>query len=960
MGPALDRVLARPSALRALRQLMTDSNELAHLHCRLRCGMHTDKPFDTSSKRRKEDSANRELREHGRNQRFRHARRGPTRRNYTTAATAQSSDTPHQSIESERSWREPRFGSFQNEAPGLQETAELGLQMSLNAGVPLLHDGDGECNVFETLRYEADVLGPATKGKRMVDQVENSTNMDLWIELLSFRHRLDGLKGVLDIWKGMRRRKIDLPTCGEAATTLWHAILGLDLKTEAEKKAHTDEVLDYAMDLKSRTGQQYESLHKLVVGHWLREERPSFASVWHKVLIRDGLAPTDALRNISYDALYSRDPKAAFKCFRIMYKRSQERNLYDPVITELLKIDDKRRTLAWHQMFIKHDDCPSTLVASKPAVMQLFELADPEAPLSLVNHDDCGTRTSIKEQPQYPALTRESMSKLVGEVHGIKPKEVNDGLCARIFATKAFSIELITAGLAFFGVQTLGPLALREMATRAGSATEVSAKIKELKAAGIDISSSTFSRAVRRFADAGQDELLQSMLSSDQHSDAYEDGETQEALLDSFIAAKDYHKAHTTLAILALTSPQAHPKVWNILFQAFCCHSTHERVMQIYQEMSAQCIALDEKSTNFAYAHLLCPRQRGNAPAWQKGNPGIDDLGLVARILLEAVKADTFVGPWKWQEILKRYGMLNRLDELESLCFWLTDRYSTKLVESSNPMKSGQISSRRGLGNSRLVMLNQLSRFSPLQPLRQIFDRKMQRALISWGFTNEAKSGNAYATHGKRESLPKLEPDMQSEYPERCESWARGIALLQSLQRCGVLVDTNAIRREVRLRLWALYSPVGSVNTANARSRLNNRLSLLHRVRHIQQVWQGGLLLLPRELLEENRKDVGARLAVALFGPRGPRGRVRARIQDSGLQNNDSVPPNPLDDRMILRYLRAKPGRVRFFANTLAHGVKTSRHCRHELRALQQRRPPSARSTNSHPQPSQTNIPEHA
>lgn len=61
------------------------------------------------------------------------------------------------------------------------------------------------------------------------------------------------------------------------------------------------------------------------------------------------------------------------------------------------------------------------------------------------------------------------MSSIVGDVHNIREKELNDAFCARLFATTAFSIDLIITGLRMLGMRTVGNLALREIAARAPS-----------------------------------------------------------------------------------------------------------------------------------------------------------------------------------------------------------------------------------------------------------------------------------------------------------------------------------------------------------------------------------------------------------------------------------------------------------------------------------------------------------
>ncbi|KAK1819061.1 hypothetical protein LTR12_006507 [Friedmanniomyces endolithicus] len=614
-------------------------------------------------------------------------------------------------------------------------TQEYGLHMSLSSGVPLFPSGLEKDGSFQALRYQADVNCEAKLGKLMVDQEEHLTNYQLWIELLQFRRRVDGFGGVLDVWYGMRRREIDLPTIGESAKTLWNGFIdaalvcsGTHKDSDAEIIRH--ELFGYAKSLKDRTGEQYHDLYKGLVGHWFRNDAGGMgrACHWHRRMLSAGIvSPGNALKRIAADALHNTHP--VFRTFRTLYKQNTaERDCYDAVILLAARLRPVDEVLKYHRLFMKHGDGPSTPVFNTPAVQHLFKLdQDASLPMKMKHgtrsHDPAlVTASDLHETAKYPPITRASMSALVGDVHGIKPKELSDSFVSKMFATSAFSIDLVIRGLNFFAVESLGPLALREMAARAGSPVELCNKIGSLKDAGIKVAEhGMYARLMLKLAAEGHTDLFSALLASDQHPEGYDDIRTQEALLVSYLEAESWTQVHLTMTCLTLAGVALEGKAVNRLAQHYIRTRSWRLAAQTIETMKKLRLPLTSVTIAHLWRYLLPERRKGMRPqtSQRSDSPPFDALDFVANAYMYSDALSRNVPGRLWKEILKRYGMTFRWGGLERLVLWLAARYSPRDVRTMQSKTGGRA------GIVKRVMPGKL---------QEIFTEQMQQALFTWGY----------------------------------------------------------------------------------------------------------------------------------------------------------------------------------------------------------------------------------
>ncbi|KAJ9659086.1 hypothetical protein H2201_007488 [Coniosporium apollinis] len=800
MPPALDRLLARPSALRLLRALV-DSD--AQSSCALCDNFHS-----------------------------RTRRRGCGRRHVSVAAAAPL--------------REASDAATQEENPHPPLVRRLNV---------------GKASTWDELRLQSDVRVPKPGSTLLVDQPKRRENFELWVVLLQFRQRIHGDDGVHDIWDGLRARKIDVPTDGTNADVLWGAFL-----SHPRLKVPT---IEYAADLRRREGRAYGPLYATIVGQALRSN-PENAFAWHKRLVTAGLVDPGALRRVAGAATHSR---ASLKAFRLIYLESKDRNVYDSLITALCQREQYDAAIRWHQFLIRNNDRPSKALETEHSPspnsgghdpIQVGHNTQPEshpAASLVLPTDDKDASTG--------RFSREMMNRLLGIAHAVAPKQINDVLCARLFATSAFPVEAVISGLRMFGVEALGPLALRELAARVDNPYVIVRKIEHLKQAGISIGQTVFSRAVYKFAQEGRADMLSDLLATDQHPDVLEDRAKQKELLSAYLAAEDWQQVHRTLAILTIFHADPQTESWNILLRSYSRLQELAKLNSILEDMRINRIQITEQSLNSLHHHTLRLRSRSKRPI-TKWVHSFDDLRLMTNIWRSVLESGGQLPPWRWREILRRFGMTGRLSELRSLMLWLAAWYSPATAAAMRskyartaalpPAGAEKPSSSASDFTSHPVFpidASLLPTSHPNHPLRQIFRPVLQSAIVEWGFKTLALQPPAGTKSAK------------SSTPAPAHHWYFGLRSLQLLRERGVHVDPSTVRKAVQLRLWILYGPGRSNRLANRVARQRNPYTLEQFVGFVNEFWGGEerLLNVPEELLEGPvRGERRLELFVCLFG----------------------------------------------------------------------------------------------
>lgn len=734
------------------------------------------------------------------------------------------------------------------------KVVESDLRVSMSAEVPVLgKELAPGAQSFRELQTQSDVNSDRTHGKLLVDDPKHSNNMHLWNEILCFRCRMDGFEGVWAVWEGMKRRQVILSTSGEDAEALWRTFCNASItaakKTGTASTKLMSQVIGQARSTKQGTGEHFAGLYTCIVGRWLRNQ-PLKALAWHDELTSSGLFTREDLVKIVPDTVLSASRERAIHVFSVIYLKSDLRDQYDACIGKALEVVDAAGALRLHQLFLRNGDGPSSAMFARSDVQLLFDL-DGNAHLPMIHSKraDHGSTSSAAErnfeQTSYVPLRRAAMNTVVGDVHGIKEKQISDHFCARMFATRAFSINFVIKSLSFFGVDKLGPMAFREMAFRSANPEAFSVSLKSLEAAGIGKSDSVYTRILIKLAKDGESGLWNIVLGSDQHPEAYEDVKTQKSLLASFLNERKWSQAHVCLLALWILGAESSAQAWNLLLEYYTRTKQYRPMLSCVQSMQNQGMNISGASTDLMFQEILPKRQRGKRVVKGTGPMFFDPLNFVTNTHIYAAEHGLSRCYTTWQELLKRFGMDHRFEEVERLTLWLVDHYSSRKPAGSLSLNLSRISGRQRTRNDA-------------RTLHMIFSPNMLKALFTWGFRSASVRGRLSVSPAEAQSTVRA---------IHVEEWARGLALLYQLRSRHLshhAVLQDLARDAFTTRMWILFGPGVSLLPINREAQRVNQLDLAHYIRHANAVWPGLVDWVDADLLMP-ASEIDRRLLPAFF-----------------------------------------------------------------------------------------------
>lgn len=675
----------------------------------------------------------------------------------------------------------------------------------------------------DKLEFESDIGHTDDIGTRLVDDPANRHNFTLWEELLRYRQRHYGEKGTVDIWEGMMSRVdgIELPVSGERADFFWQSFVELGLKREVIMR----ELASYAYALWDRTGARWDGFYESVVAGFIERGMTQRAIEWHKKLQHPHLAhPNDVVRILNAALMLhhqsGRSPASPVRhivspglsAFQNICRATPGHRIYGPVISTLLKSDCIEEVFPMHTFMIEQGDHPSSF----EQIRALLEYAESYGPSNFVRKlrryvayrfpdETNGTKHSRDgERSSLPSKQTESWPR---------EKPFKDEFGARIFATKALNFDMILSGLRMFNVPAIGPHSLREMAIRAHGGHDILDKLQRLEKAGISIGDSVFSRLLRKLAAENRSILLSDLVHSDQHPDMLEDAQAQESLLVSYYIARDWRLYNMTSAILSeLCDDEV--DLLNIHFRKYVAAGDFALASKTVDDMVLRGMALTGQSIDYMVSQVLAPRRLGVGPVQGSTMSPVQEVNFVLRILQRVLPAGTSVSPDLWVEILKRLGMTGSWNELQRCCEWLARHYSFQ----TNRAKVFDASKYASCETA--TVLRQRNR----RVLETIFSRRMQAAIVAWGFRKRVSS------KPRDDLIP----------------WVRGLTLLRTLEKIGVHLWEDSIRRACRHRLAVLYgSPRQSSRLMNRLLRRENPYSLGRVINDINSAWGESLFTDP-------------------------------------------------------------------------------------------------------------------
>lgn len=716
---------------------------------------------------------------------------------------------------------------------------------------------------FEQLLVESD-LGTGRSGtlQRLIDLPEHSHDYSIWSEYLAFRRRVYGLEGVRAIFQALKIRGIPLPLGSEDADKIWPPFIELALRDPS----FLEILWKSTRSLYRQTSKLYSPLYVQIVGHHLTQDTAKALS-WHNRFRVMNYPIPGQLAGLVEHAIRCKD---GLKTLKKIYNASDDRDLYNALIPQLYAANKYEDALHWHHHLMHVGDLPRDINAVEPlrrylASQHRFDDLR-KLTIQLVDAGVSFAKTLSGVMKDNTKISREMANLILGETYGVAPKPIRDEFCARCFATKGISVDFVIACLASFGLNRLGPLALRELAIRANHVDEIALKLSRLKEADILLHECVFSRLVQKLVKERRQELLDSVLGSDQHPDVYEDVKLQQALLREYVQAQDWPQVYRTVAILAASESdctQPTVEAWNLLLQNHIDSKDWISIKTMVEDMIIHKIAISPQIVATSILGLLRSRNRG-----QKATTVLEttnDLSFVTNVLISICRANDSLPRLNWKEIFLRHAQEGRLSDVENITEFLLQhhlKHATRL--QTDTLKLGR---RSHLSLDPMTLETTLSAhqasLASAAELKRIFSPAWQQAVIAWGFS----CLNIAAHAGPK---PTTLPDCRTfKTSTTLPAWTWGVQFLSFLRSRGVDVKTATVRNTCRTELLILFGPGRSREKENVLAATTNPFSLKSMMQHLNVAWPADQLFrLPTKGLRSTEHAGNQALRRSVFGPK--------------------------------------------------------------------------------------------
>ncbi len=667
---------------------------------------------------------------------------------------------------------------------------------------------------FEQYQRESDLDAPHTGKSFLVKDERYATDWKLWLELIRFRRRHNGTKGTQTLYREIFQRNMAMPTRGAVGKELWDT----SIMIAYEDPEFLREVITYAIKLKRTTRSAWPRLYYSVVVCALKM-KPTLAYSLH-VRMKEDFAPS----LIDYQKLFHRSTAMdKVNAFERLYRDLPLPGMYGTIIPELCKLLNNSDAIKWHMLLFSYKDFPADFNDIKPLLGYLAHTGDDRQIEQIVKDlkEAHGELTPIpiateKFVRERLLISREIFNRHLGEVHGVAPKHLSDHFCARLFATKLFSIETIISGLQMMAVETIGPLSMREIACRDNfHPSNLTRHLDRLKDAGISPDESAFSLLIQKLARSDEQRLLRSVVECDLHPDTFEDANVQEQLLAEYYDKNDQLLIERTLAAITIRCREQDVSKWrwNLALRSYVKLRRIDTVKSILETMKHQGIPVTTRSSRHLRVCWLSERLVGRAAH------STQELSIIINATQSTMLSGRYVPITAWKEIMRRLGMAGRLPEFENLSFWLVDHYTSPVGLASMPSR---------------MLLNltenpkHASNSNTQAHLKTLFTIAAQHAIIAWGFQQAVK-----CRPGKFQRVQMRSMIMDRRRP----LWVWGLVLLRNLQQRGVPIHRSTVARICTHRLDSLFGSGVSRSHINRQSRALDRHALGFYVRGMENIW---------------------------------------------------------------------------------------------------------------------------
>ncbi|KAL6716832.1 hypothetical protein ACLMJK_004744 [Lecanora helva] len=675
-------------------------------------------------------------------------------------------------------------------------------------------------STFEQYQYESDIDAAQADRPLLIKHKLHGGDWRIWLLLIRFRERHYGAQSTQQLFRVIFKKGMLMPTSGDLGRELWDLLI----KASQEDSEFLDEAISYAVKVKEITGKVWPQLYYNVIANALKTNSTKAYSMhcW----LKDAFPPSSD----DYRKLFRR-------CclwnkiggFERIYMDLPLSGLYSVVVPELCHLQKYGDALNWHHLLVANNDPPSNFAPVQPLLAHLIH-KDNNHELEKIADDlnkACGTTLPVplateEYIKQHTAVGREILNRRLGEIHGVSPKHLSDQFCARLFATRIFSVDAIISGLQMVAIDTIGPLTMREIAIRDEYDTvAICSHIARMKEGGTSPAHSVYCEFLHHLALEDKKALLESLAKCDVHPDAFEDLDLQENLLRQYYERNDHLQVERTLVAITLHCRKQDLLKWrtNLILRCQISLGRKDAVTSMMDSMKRQNIPITARTSRHLRVCWLSSRQPGQGPV------GTQELTIIMNTSLRTLHSGRYVPITAWREILRRLGMDGRLEEFENLALILVDHYTNPISPITLPT------------HFNLKKDPQPRNKNPQAHLKNLFTIAAQHAIVAWGFQHEAKS------RPKIYRIQAQSPDPSSKQQQTLWTW--GLLLLRHLQERGVPIHRATVARICRIRLRILFGPGISRRRVNRRMRAIrenrgqalDRRALMFHMRGMKRIW---------------------------------------------------------------------------------------------------------------------------
>jgi len=680
------------------------------------------------------------------------------------------------------------------------------------------------------LAAESDFSRRHRTRKLLVDRPENHGDLALWSCLLDFQKRVNGDAGVEKIWRALWNRKALFKTDGPLGAPFWQTIL------EAAVKSHDGRMLQnvyiYSEWMQHMHNAKWPGLYSTVIRHFLSAHDHQRAVQWHVRLFPNFDPGAGEFLSILRQFARNEELHHA-STLQALYAMSPYRPMYDSMVPYLYNQGMSKQAMQWRILFVAHNDMPQQLAASRPFLRFLHGYF-PYLHLSEEERSRVSAVTDHGEES--PKLSRELVNRVHGQTFGITVKNYNDHLGSRWFATSWVSLDTAISTVAALGIEKIGPLSLQSIAVREASSEALLSRIEQLRTHGIGLPDGNFAKLLVHFAEQQLEDMYLSLLRSDFHPDVWDDISLQKRLIEMDSNMLDVKVYKLLLSANHYILQQSAKETANALVEAHFRERDWRGLLTVLEDMESMRIGLDRARARVIFQNLLEDISRDAGLHSQTATKTVDFYLATCKQL---ARMETPIPTRCWVRMLRFFGRVGRLDDLEELSVSLVTAYMNPRsrrpgfipVHLDDLPQSMQVAFRGVEGIIGVYVPKDLPTQNPMHPLRRIFGPKMISSMVRWSFSTTLSH---FPPH--RSVLQRGTPGFSRSH------YARVVSHLRLLKDRGLWVDQRHLARRIVVRLSYLYGPGGPVNRRIDRARAANTVPLAVMKTHIDEAWREELL----------------------------------------------------------------------------------------------------------------------